>query len=70
MITNFGYHNKIDAKSLLDFLDENNTCLEFQELEEIKAIILNIDDEVEHGNVISLKVIRYKETIRGEYPLG
>ncbi|CAN7127652.1 hypothetical protein BRARA_G00999 [Brassica rapa] len=53
----------MDVKNLLDYPDENDTCLEAQSLEEIVASVLNVDDEPEDDAAMPLETVTRKEAI-------
>ena len=50
----------MDVNTLLDYPGENDTCLEFQSLDEIVASVLNVDDEPEDDDV---ETVTRKEAI-------
>ena len=64
MINHFGYRNKMDVNSLLDYPGENDTCSEVQSLEEIVDTIGkdNVDDAVE-DDTTPLEPVTHKEAL-------
>ncbi|XP_024007958.1 uncharacterized protein LOC112083966 [Eutrema salsugineum] len=53
----------MDVNTILDYPGGNDICSEVQSLEEIVAIVLNVDDEVEDDAMEPLTAVSRKEAI-------